>query len=190
MTSAQHVASVYRGKDCKPVACRACNDTGFTDYAWLSIDPCSCAASGRSDADETSVVNGIRHKPTLKQKMEKTLSVMTLTPHRRTSIVPSVSTKKVAMRVCSRYEQRRPARPVLRSALLYGRAHREAFGPAGFGNVHRSANSVLPDLQNCSRSKGPLAGTLPFDRAAASSCPSSIPHRHDCVSHPQGGAHV
>jgi hypothetical protein len=169
--------------------CRACNGTGFTDYAWLSIDPCSCITGDQPDGAGDSVVNQRRHKPTPKPKTEKTLSVMTLTTPRGPSNVPAVSTKKVAMRICSRYVRRRPARPVLRSAFFYGRAHREAFGPAGSGNVHRSANSVTPDLQNCSWSKGPLAGTLPFD------CASFFSESLPCTSHSraardQGGAYV
>lgn len=170
--------------------CRACDNTGFTDHAGLCIDPCSCANDPPfSRGAKPRVVKPRRHKPTPIHKPKKALRLMTLTTSRQASNVPAVVTKKVAMRICSRYVQRRPARPVLRSAFFYGRAHREAFGPAGFGNVHRSANSVTPDLQNCSWSKGPLAGTLPFD------CASFLSESLPCTSHSraeraQGGAHA
>lgn len=169
--------------------CRACNDTGFTDYAWLRIDPCSCTAAAMSDGARGRVVNPRRHKPTPIHKPKKALRLMTLTTPRQQRNVPVVVTKKVAMRICSRYDCCRPARPVLRSAFFYGRAHREAFGPAGFGNFHRSANSVLPDLQNCSWSKGFLCRKLPVDRASIlfSSLPCTSYFSAACAP---GGAHV
>ena len=106
------------------------------------------------------------HKPTPHQKSKKGLRLMILTTPRRASNVRSVVTKKVAMRNSSRYVRSRPARPVLRSAFFYGRAHWEAFEPAGIGFFHRSANPVLPDLQNSSWSKGFRIWKKPIDRSS------------------------
>lgn len=149
--------------------CPICWYTGFWDYASLSCDPCPrCHPDLTLPAPPSKhgVVNRPLHKSTIIHKTKKALRLMPLTSPRLTPKVRSVVTKKVAMRICSRYRQSRPARPVSRSAFFYGRAHREAFGPAGFGFVHRSANSVLPDLQICSWSKGVLSRTKPFDRNA------------------------
>jgi hypothetical protein len=171
--------------------CLMCMDTGYWDYASFRIDPCACcdrSAPPVATADRGPVVKRCRHNSTSVHKTKKALRLMPLTSTRLRPKVRAVVTKKVAARFSSRYESSRPARPLSRSAFFYGRAHREAFEPAGFGNFHRSANLVLPDLQNSSWSKGFLLRKLFVDRSAVLSGPAPSFHQRTRLLPRSGGA--
>lgn len=112
-----------------------------------------------------------------------------LTLHPEIRIHRRVAMKMMVTRFSSRYEGHRPARPPFDDAPFYGRAHWEASTPAGNGFLHRSANPVLPDLQNSSWRKGILEGRKPLGRVAVFYPP--IPSVHPrATPRFNGGAHV
>ena len=114
-------------------------------------------------------------------------STLTLHPEIRTN--QRITMKMMVTRFSSRYEGHRPARPPFDDAPSYGRAHWEASKPAGNGFLHRSANPVLPDLQNSSWRKGILERRKPVGRVAVF-CPP-ITSVHPRAAPPvKGGAHV